>query len=339
MNQPMNAGKPTVAPATKASAKTPVKAPGKKKKIASLDRRKARAGWLFVLPFVVGFVLIYIPIIFESFRYSFYIYKVASGGALIKTFVGFQNYSDALFSETDFVQTLLTGVKEMLFDIPAILIFSLFIAVILNQKMVGRAAFRAIFFLPVVVSTGLMESIMASSYAASGTSMDVGTEASATEKIASSLAIEDLLTSVFEGLGFGEGLVKYIVSAVASISDIVNRSGVQILIFLAALQSISPAIYESCQIDGATSWETFWKITFPMVSPMILVNGVYTIIDNFTTDSNSVMNVIEDTYAGVADGAKHISAAMGWMYFLVVLLFVGILALIASAFVFYQRRE
>lgn len=330
MNQQVKAGKQAMASA---------KAPGKKKKIASLDRRKARAGWLFVLPFVIGFILIYIPIIYESFRYSFYVYQVASGGVLIRTFVGFQNYADALFSETDFVQTLLTGLKEMAFDIPAILIFSLFIAVILNQKMVGRAAFRAIFFLPVVVSTGLMESVMSSSHAASGTSMDVGTEASATDRIASSLAIEELLSNVFAGLGFGEGLVTYIVSAVASISDIVNRSGVQILIFLAALQSISPAIYESCQIDGATSWETFWKITFPMVSPMILVNGVYTIIDNFTTDSNSVMNVISETYAGVTDGAKHISAAMGWMYFGVVLLLVGLVAAICSAFVFYQRRD
>ena len=125
----------------------------------------------------------------------------------------------------------------------------------------------------------------------------------------------------------------------AGISDIVNRSGVQILIFLAALQSISPAIYESCQIDGATSWETFWKITFPMVSPMILVNGIYTVIDNFTTDSNSVMNVINETYGSAISGAQHVSAAMGWMYFLLVLLLVGVVALICSAFVFYQRRD
>ena len=224
----------------------------------------------------------------------------------------------------------------MAFDIPAILIFSLFVAVILNQKMVGRAAFRAIFFLPVVVSTGLMESIMNTSYSESGSGMDLGAEETATDKVASALALEELLLSVFQGLGFGEGLVTYIVGAVQSISTIINRSGVQILIFLAALQSISPAIYESCQIDGATSWETFWKITFPMVSPMILVNGVYTIIDNFTTESNSVMSVIDETYAS---GKMHVSAAMGWMYFLVVLLVVGIIAAIFSAYVFYQRRD
>ena len=310
--------------------------PAKKRKIASLDRRKARAGWLFVLPFLIGFILIYIPIIYESIKYSFFNYKILDETTMLKEFVGWKNYSDALFTETDFVQVLLTGLQEMAFDIPAILIFSLFVAVILNQKMVGRAAFRAIFFLPVVVSTGLMENIMTVSYQNSGAGMDVGMEESTTEKLASSLALEELLLSVFEGLGFGQGLVTYIVGAVASISTIINRSGVQILIFLAALQSISPAIYESCQIDGATSWETFWKITFPMVSPMILVNGVYTIIDSFTTDSNSVMKVIDETYASVS---KHVSAAMGWMYFLVVLLIVGLIAAIFSAYVFYQRRD
>jgi len=313
-------------------------APVKKKKIPSLDRRKSRAGFLFVLPFLLGFLLVYIPIIYESIKYSFYNYKVVSG-VMVKTAVGWQNYSRALFDEADFVQTLVTGMKEMAFDIPAILIFSLFVAVILNQKMVGRAAFRAIFFLPVVVSTGLMESIMTTSYASSGEGMDLGAGESATEKMASTLAMEALLTSVFENLGFGVGIVTYIVSAVESISDIVNRSGVQILIFLAALQSISPAIYESCEIDGATSWETFWKITFPMVSPMILVNAVYTVIDSFTTDSNSVMNVIAETYGSASDGAQNISAAMGWMYFLLVLLIIGAVASLFSAYVFYQRRD
>ncbi len=313
-------------------------APAKKKKIASLDKRKSRAGWLFVLPFIIGLVFIYLPILWESITYSFYNYSSVKG-IVTKEFVGFQHYSTALFGDAAFAQSLLTGLQEMAFDIPAILIFSLFVAVILNQKMVGRAAFRAIFFLPVVVSTGMMESIMSTSYGASGNNMDLGMEESATEKLESTMALEGLLASIFEGLGFGSGLVTYISSAVASISGIINRSGVQILIFLAALQSISPAIYESCQIDGATSWETFWKITFPMVSPMILVNAVYTIIDSFTTDSNTVMKVINNTYIGVKEGSKHISAAMGWMYFLVVLLIVGIVAGIFSAYVFYQRRD
>ena len=109
------------------------------------------------------------------------------------------------------------------------------------------------------------------------------------------------------------------------------------LIFLAGLQSISPAIYESVQIDGATAWETFWKITFPMISPMILVNAVYTIIDSFTTDSNKVMTFIAKTYQE-ANG-NVLSSAMAWMYFLIVMLIIAAFAGIFSAFVFYQRRD
>ena len=135
----------------------------------------------------------------------------------------------------------------------------------------------------------------------------------------------------------GTEIVDYVVTAINNIYDIVNRSGVQMLIFLAGLQSISPAIYESCQIDGASSWETFWKITFPMISPMILVNGVYTIIDSFTTDSNSVMKFIANKYTQT--NGNVISSAMSWVYFLIVMLIVGIVAAIFSSVVFYQKKD
>ena len=108
------------------------------------------------------------------------------------------------------------------------------------------------------------------------------------------------------------------------------------LIFLAALQSISPAIYESCKIDGATSWETFWKITLPMISPMILVNGVYTIIDSFTTESNPVMVFIQTAYT---EASQEISTAMAWTYFAIVGLIVAVIAAVISGFVFYQRKN
>ena len=131
----------------------------KKRRIASLDRRKARSGWLFVLPFVIGFVLIYLPVIFDSIKYSFQRISVQAGGGLVTEFVGWQNYEEALINDPKFAQTLLVGIQELLFDIPAIIIFSLFMAVLLNQKMAGRAVFRAIFFIPVIVSTGIIESI------------------------------------------------------------------------------------------------------------------------------------------------------------------------------------
>lgn len=308
----------------------------KKRKVASLDKKKARAGWVFVLPFVIGFLLVYLPIIWNSIFMSFHSLHIVTGGGYTLEFVGLENYSDALFEDPLFVQTLITGMKELLFDVPAILIFSLFMAVLLNQKMAGRAVFRAIFFIPVILSTGIMESIEGQNIL--GTMMEGsdsidGSEQSTASEIVSVMDIERL----FYSMKIGKELVEYVVKMINEIYDIVNRSGVQMLIFLAGLQSISPAIYEACRIDGCTAWETFWKITFPMISPMILVNGIYTIIDSFTTDSNSVMKYINSVYQG-SDG-QVLSSAMAWMYFIIVMLMLALAAGLFSAFVFYQKRD
>ncbi len=308
----------------------------KKRKIASLDKKKARSGWVFVLPFVIGFVIVYLPIIWNSIYMSFHSLQIVTGGGYTLEWVGLENYQYALFEDPKFVETLVTGLTELLFDIPAILIFSLFMAVLLNQKMVGRAAFRAIFFIPVILSTGIMEAIegqnLMGTMIGSNESID-GSQQSTASEIVSVMDIERL----FASMKIGQGLVEYVAKMVNEIYDIVNRSGVQMLIFLAGLQSISPAIYEACRIDGATGWETFWKITFPMISPMILVNGVYTIIDSFTTNSNSVMTFINSVYQQ-SDGQVH-SSAMSWMYFLIVMLILAVVVGIFSAFVFYNKKD
>ena len=315
-----------------------VKAP-KKRKAASLDRRKARGGWLFVMPFVIGFVLIYLPIVIESVKYSFYHIKNVAGAGPQLIPVGWANYEEALLRNSKFTQTLVTGLTSLVLDIPMILIFSLFMAVLLNQKMAGRAVFRAIFFIPVILSTGIMETIEAqnllSEYMGDASGIDDGSGASAANNIVSSMDMERL----FSGMAIGEGLLTYVTDTINNIYNIVNRSGVQMLIFLAGLQSISPAIYESVQIDGATAWETFWKITFPMISPMILVNAVYTVIDSFTTNSNTVMSFIQNIKTTQIGNGDVVASAMSWIYFLIVIVIVAVVAAIASAFVFYQRRD
>ena len=308
----------------------------KRKKASSLDKKKARGGWLFVAPFVIGFVLIYLPILIDSVKYSFYDISYIDGGGRELTPVGWANYGEALFGQrgADFTETLLNGILDMVFDIPMILIFSLFMAVLLNQKMPGRAAFRAIFFIPVIISTGVLASIEAQNILAASQEsggIDDGSGSSASNDLVSSFDVAML----FSNMAVGQGLVTYVTQAINNIFNIVNRSGVQMLIFLAGLQSISPAIYESVQIDGATAWETFWKITFPMISPMILVNAVYTVIDSFTTKSNVVMTFISDYWLT----SQEASSAMSWIYFLVVIAILAIVAGIFSAFVFYQRKD
>ena len=313
-------------------------APKKKKKASSLDAKKARAGWLFVLPFIIGFVIIYAPIVYDSILYSFTKINIVTGGGFRLTWVGLENYQEALFVDATFVQTLTAGIQQLIFDIPAIVIFSLFMAVMLNEKMVGRAAFRAIFFIPVILSTGLIDKIDQQNqmlqYMENTSSMDMGDGgAEQSAQIISAMDVQRL----FRNMVIGEELLNYVVGLVNDIYDIVNRSGVQMLIFLAALQSISPAIYESCQIDGATTWETFWKITLPMISPMILVNTVYTVIDSFTSADNQVMTYIDQVYDQPSGNV--LSSAMSWMYFIIVMVIIAAVAGVLSAYTFYQRQE
>ncbi len=319
-----------------AAAAAPAKK--KKKKTVSLDKKKARAGWFFVAPFLVGFILVYIPIIFNSLQSSFYSVK----GGLLDKFVGFDNYAYALFNDPDFVTTLTSGIKQLVIDIPAIVIFSLFMAVLLNQKMFGRALFRAIFFVPVILSTGLIADIdsqnILDSYMSGtgGSASDIDTTNMTSTSDIISMADVSFL---FENMKVGTELVSYVVQLVNDVYNIINRSGVQMLIFLAGLQSISPAIYESCSIDGATAWETFWKITFPMISPMILVNTIYTVIDSFTSSDNTVMSFIMNVYSNGGSQSRVQSTAMGWIYFLIVIGIVAIVSGILSAYIFYQRRD
>jgi len=214
-------------------------------------------------------------------------------------------------------------------------------AIMLNDKMPGRTLFRAIFFIPVILSTGIIDNIdqgnsMMEYMGSSEGISQGGTEGSQTsaDQLISAMDIQKL----FANMKIGTGLVEYVAGLVNDIYNVVNRSGVQMLIFLAGLQSINPAIYESCRIDGASSWETFWKITFPMISPMILVNTIYTVIDSFTSESNQVMTYIDNVYKNEANGHV-LSSAMSWMYFLIVVLMIALVAGLLSMYIFYQRRD
>jgi ABC-type sugar transport system permease subunit len=306
---------------------------------ASLDKKKARAGWIFVLPFILGLLIVYLPIVYDSIVYSFNKINILQGGGYSLTFVGWENYQEALFEDPSYVRTLTSGITQLIFDIPAIVIFSLFIAVMLNQKMVGRAAFRAIFFVPVILNTGLIARIDQSNQLLDY--MQDQTQTINTGGADNSQAVEIIsafdISWLFNSMQVGGEIVDYVVTAINNIYNIINRSGVQMLIFLAGLQSISPAIYESCSIDGASAWEQFWKITFPMISPMILVNTIYTVIDSFTASTNGVMSYISTVYTQA--GGNVVSSAMSWMYFLVVMLIIGAVAGILSAYIFYQRRD
>jgi ABC-type sugar transport system permease subunit len=243
------------------------------------------------------------------------------------SFIGFKNYINALTVNTSFNRTLTESIINMVVNVPLIVIFSLFLAVLLNQKFIGRSIARSIFFLPVILASGVIMTLETSSLVQAVNDQNQG----------SGGAIHALGAYELAGLmldaGVSESIVNYLTSAVERIYQIVSQSGVQILIFLAGIQTISPQLYEASKMEGATGYEAFWKITFPMVSPLILVNMIYTIIDSFSR--NEMTDLIKET--GFANFDFGLSSAMAWLYFVSIMLILLISSYIVSRKVFYQE--
>lgn len=254
----------------------------KKKKLTLLQKRSLK-GYLFILPWLVGFIIFYVRslIMTGQFAFSELTVNTIGGGYTLKN-VGWDNFYYAFRVHASFKQTLTTSVLDMLIDVPLIIFFSLFMAMLLNKKFPGRALARAIFFLPVILNSSAIQAAMdlSATMMAGGISNEA---AELTATASSTLAFDiDYVLNIFTSLGLPAAILDYIIQAVDRINDIISASGVQIVIFIAALQSIPGSMYEVAKIEGATGYETFWKVTFPMVMPHIITNVVYTIVDSFT---------------------------------------------------------
>ena len=237
---------------------------------------------------------------------------------------GFANYHYALMENAEFVPALLDSIKNLVVEVPLLLLFSLLIAVMLNAKMRGRAIFRAIFFMPVILSTGFIQKADEKTALISALESMSGIDSGSSfgNGIVNALDIQMFLAN----LNFGTEAIGFILSLVNNIFNIVTMSGVQILIFLAGLQAISPSIYESAKIEGAGAWECFWKITLPMIGPMMIANALYSVIDSFTRTGNGLMELI--TTVAFDQSRYGIAAAMSWSYAAVIVVFLGIIGLV-----------
>lgn len=249
------------------------------KKKMTLSRKRAITGYIFILPWLIGFCWFYIRSIVLTVSFSFSKLTVNPGGGYTLKFIGLDNFIYAFNAHPQYAETLTTSIFNMLIDVPLITFFSLFMAMLLNKKFKGRTLVRAIFFLPVILNSGAISDAMD---LARGM-MSGGMSSSSAEMAAASssgMSVQYYI-QMFAQLGLPQSLIEYVTAAVGRISDIINASGVQIVIFIAALQSIPGSMYEVAKIEGATGYETFWKVTFPMVMPHILTNVVYTVVDAF----------------------------------------------------------
>ena len=294
-----------------------------KKKLTLINRRSI-AGVAFISPFLIGAAIIFIPSIVQAFLFSLNEIKIRPGSYEMD-FQGFLYYKEALLEHATFSKTLISTVVNMLVNIPLVIVFSFFISTILNTEFHGRTAFRAILFLPVIVSSGVLVSLSSVSVV-----NGVLTTGSNTSGSVSAVDLSNLLVTI----GLPAGIVTYLSQAISRLYEVINSSGVQILIFLAALQTISPAIYEAATIDGCTAWEKFWKITFPMLSPYILTNTVYSLIDLLSSEKSEAITVILSVAkSGTMDIS--LSAAMSFIFFGAVVVILAVFSFLISRLVFY----
>lgn len=263
--------------------------------VISFERRKTLEGWAFSTPFLIGFIMFTLIPLALSIRISFYITQLTDlyGFEGQSKWVGFQNYVDVV-QDPQVGEVMLNSFLSALYKVPIIVFFALFVAVLLKQKFPGRVYFRVIFFIPVILAGVIMQYLF---------SNGVG-EISVFGSLVST-------SSGFMSRILGTNFTEHI-------ADIMWSSSVEILIFLAALQSVPDILYEVVEIDGATAWESFWHVTLPYISPFVILNCIYALVDSFVSYSNPVMDLMNSmTETGTKYG---MASALSWMYMLMTLI-------------------
>ncbi|MDQ0112287.1 carbohydrate ABC transporter permease [Paenibacillus harenae] len=269
----------------------------------SMRGRHILEGYSFISIWIIGFLLFMLFPLGVSLYYSFNNLEVTQNG-LVATYAGFEHYRAAFATDIDFRPFLQSTVTTMLTQVPLILIFSMMSALLLNRQFRGRMLFRGIFFLPVIIASGaILRELL--------------------EQGAAQLPIfyqSDLYTKLSAFIP--DDILEPILMYAESLTMVMWDSGVQILIFIAGLQTISPSLYEAAKCDGATKWESFWKITFPMIMPMLFVNTLYSIVNSFTKPDNKIMDYINNIAFKSNNYAY--GSAMGWIYFIVISIILAI---------------
>ena len=296
-----------------------------KNKLAGLQKRKALSGYLFILPFIIGFLVFMIKPLFQSLYMSFCTVELGSGN-FNPIWTGLENFQYAFAVDPEFNRLLVEEITRMMIYSVAIIVFSFFVALVLSQKFHGRALVRAIFFLPVILSSGVILGLETDNQL-------MATLATQIEETTQNISITGALEEILRTAGVGVRAFEKVFEIIDNIYDVAIASGIQIIIFLSGLQTIPSSMYEAADIEGCTKWESLWKITFPMISSMFLVNWIYTVIDFCMRSDNEV---IEKIQVVMIDQMKYGRAsAMSWVYFVLILAFIGVTALLISKEVYY----
>lgn len=291
-----------------------------------LESKKAWYGRAFVLLWVVGFIPFFLIPFLKTFQYSLGTLVVSLNGLeLVNT--GFRNYTKLFLDDAVFLRELTAAFKNMMIELPLIMSFSIFIAMLLNQPFRGRTLARSILFLPVIVTSGIVIYILKT---------DVNAMYAMNGVQGQSFLKMTALTDILYSLGLNATLTDLITTAMNSIFDLTWKCGVQILLFIGGLQAIPASFYEAASVEGATSWEKFWKITFPMLTPILLTGAVYTVVDSFTYYGNNIMlKCIQPAF----DNFNYsYASAMSIIYSVMVLLVLGLIFAVLRNRITYTER-
>ena len=291
------------------------------KKKSLLSKRRESGGYIFILPWFIGALIFFIYPFIQSIYFAFCDLTFSEKG-LVKKFTGLENFRVVFFENPEVFQKLVNSVTQMLTELVLIITLSFILSIILNQNFHGKTFARAVFALPLIVSSGVLLSIFKSSV------FSQSQEAIAETTVFQASGVQAML----ESAGVGQGLINTIVGWVNSLVDMLWKSGVQIIVFLSGIQSIPPSYYEVCDIEGATAWQRFWRVTFPIMMPFCFLNIIYTIIDSFTYQSNPVMLQIMQYFGNLQYA---FSNALALAYFVVIIIIIGIIAKLISGHIVY----
>lgn len=277
----------------------------KKKKAGGVAALKARYGRICVAHWVIGLILFFLIPIIKSIYFSFADVSISVGG-MKSSFVGLKNYIYIFTKDADYMDNIAKSVVSFLYSFPIIIILSLIIALILNQKFIGRTFFRALYFLPVIIASGAVLSIILS--ATTDSISDIKND----ESVA--LAMVDI-NQLVEWSGLPTQIGKYLNNVINGIMNLIWNCGIQIVLFISGMQSIPELLYEVSKVEGATKWEEFWLITLPMLSRTVVLVAIFTMVEILTSQDDKVMT---QAYALMKSQFYGESSAMLWAYFLVI---------------------
>ena len=291
----------------------------KTKKTRGIVELKSRYGFFFTLHWIIGIVIFFAVPLIQSIIFSFSEIEIKGGGFNVE-WIGLENYKKILFVDVNYEKWLTGSATSFLYSLPIIILLSMSLALILNQKFKGRLFFRALYFLPVIISTGAVINLI---FKTTGSDMsDVGVSDAFS---ANMISVDDIVKL----LNIQGEVANYITVTISKIFDLVWSCGIQIVLFLAGLQSIPSSFYEASHVEGATKWEEFWFITFPMLSRVTLLVMVFTMVELIISERTTL---IKNVFSMMRTGNYDETSAMLWFYFIICGAMMGLFVFLYNRF-------